>query len=430
MPKRPKRAKITLPKGTEIPDHIVLIPDGNRRWARAKGIPSFEGHRAGAETLAILLRATRDIGVHTTTFWGLSTENWRQRGDKEVNLLIKIIAAGIDKHLTEAKEEGVRVIHLGRKDRLPALLLRKIEKAEGETKKNNKHVFNIALDYNGRNEIVRAVQKIVEDGIKKEKIDEKLIDSYMDTWDQPYPYPDLIIRTSGEQRTSGILAWQSQYAETYWEEDNFPDFTPQKLMDAIVDYSCRRRRFGGNDKEEHFKFKPEVTARLELAWWRLENIPEGTRFRDYSIQHIKEQYGLSKKLAVQAAKYMVEAVIEGKENKWEKSMRASKKFYKLIRDEIKLAFEPALAASLQVKFWKGINGKEKVEVAQDVEETARKLYAEVYRISVFQATKLAHLRVLANIEKNMAERGYGDYHWDRAEDYLEKFYRALKERVA
>ena len=197
----PKKAKITLPKGTKVPDHIVLIPDGNRRWARAKGIHSFEGHRAGAETLAILLRATRDLGVHTTTFWGLSTENWRQRGDKEVNLLIKTIAAGIDKHLSEAKEEGVRVIHLGRKDRLPAILLRKIEKAESETEKNTKYVFNIALDYNGRNEIVRAVQKIVEDGVKKEKIDEKLIDSYMDTRDQPYPYPDLIIRTSGEQRT-------------------------------------------------------------------------------------------------------------------------------------------------------------------------------------------------------------------------------------
>lgn len=426
----PKKTKITLPKGTKVPDHLAIIPDGNRRWARARGLAPVEGHKAGAKRLKELTQAARDLGIHTLSFWGLSTENWRERSKKEVDFLIQLISGLVSEHLKEAKKEGVRVVHLGRKDRLPALLLRKIEKAESETEKNNKHIFNIALDYNGRDEIVRAVQKIVADGVKQESIDEKLLDSYMDTRDQPYPFPDLIIRTSGEQRTSGILAWQSQYAETYWEEDNFPDFTPEKLRDAIVDYSRRRRRFGGNDPVEHLKFRPEVTARLELAWWRLEKIPEGTRFRDYSTQHIKEQYGLSKKLAVQAAKYMIEAIIGGKENKWEKSMQASKKFYKLIRDEIKLAFEPSLAASLQVKLWKGINGKDNVEVAQDVEDTARQLYSEVYRISVFQAAKAAHLRVLATIEKNLAERDYGEYHWKRAEDYLERFYKALKERVA
>ena len=425
----PKNNKIKLPKGTKTPDHIAIILDGNRRWARARGLSPTQGHEVGSRSLKKVIEAARDMGVHTMTLWGFSTENW-ERSPAEVAKIWSIIKRSLEENRKEAKKEGVRLVHLGRRDRLPKILVSLIEKIEEETKNNRKYVLNLALDYGGREEIVRATRKIVEAGISAEKIDEKLFASYLDTADQPYPYPDLFIRTSGEQRTSGFLPWQMIYAEYYWEQDHLPDFTPEKLREAILDYSRRRRRFGRNDVVEQLKFRPEVTARLELAWWRLENIPEGTRFRDYSIQHIKEQYGLSKKLAVQAAKYMVEAVIEGKENKWEKSMRATKKFYKLIRDEIKLAFEPSLAAGLQVKLWRGINGKDKVEVAQDVEDTARRLYAEVYRISIFQAAKLAHLRVLATIEKNMAERGYGEHHWERAEDYLEKFYRALKERVA
>ncbi len=239
-----------------------------------------------------------------------------------------------------------------------------------------------------------------------------------------------MIRTSGEQRTSGFLLWQSAYTEYYWENDHFPDFTSKKLADAVVDYSRRRRRFGGNDKEEHFKFKPEVTARLEVAWWRLRKIPEGTRFRDYAMQHVKEQYGLSKELSAEAAKHLIEAVVLGEQSKWNKAGISLGRFYKLIKEEVKLAFEPKLVASLQVKLWRGLNGKDSVEVAQDAEDTAKQLYAEVYRISVFQAAKLAHLRVLAAVEGNMAERGYGDHHWDKAEDYLEMFYRALKDRVA
>jgi hypothetical protein len=127
---------------------------------------------------------------------------------------------------------------------------------------------------------------------------------------------------------------------------------------------------------------------------------------------------------------MAQAVLEGEQEKWEKAKKPLKKFYKLIKEEVKLAFEPSLATSLEVKLWQDLSGKEDVKEAADVEETARQYYAEVYRISLFQAAKLAHLRVLANIERNLAERGMGDYHWDRAEDYLQKFYSALKERVA
>ena len=426
----PKKARITLPKGTKVPNHIVVIPDGNRRWARARGLPDYKGHQEGARALINILEATRDLGIHTSTFWGLSTENWRERSEKEVEILMKTMASGIDQYLSKAKKQGVRVIHLGRKDRLPSFLMKRIEEIEKETAKNDKHIFNIALDYGGQDEIIRATQKLIADSVKPTEINEKLMDKYMDTAGQPYPYPDLIIRTSGEQRTSGVLLWQSHYAETYWEPDHFPDFTPAKLRAAIVDYSRRRRRFGGNDVVGHMNFRPEVTANLELAWWRLRHIPEGTRFRDYAIKHLREQYGLSKTLAKEGAKHMAKALIYGKEKEWEKAKTPLKAFYKLIKSELKLAFEPALAASLEVKLWKEMRNKESIEATGEAEETTREFYAEVYRISLFQAAKVAHLRVMANVERNLAEKGLGEHHWDRAEDYLEKFYAALKERVA
>ncbi len=414
---------LTLPRGTKVPDHIVIIPDGNRRWARARGLPDAEGHKAGAKALKELLSASRQLGVHTATFWGLSTENWKERSEAEVKWLMKIISRGIDSHITDAKRDGVRVIHLGRKDRLPIAVLEKLAKAEAETAKNKKHIFNIALDYGGQDEIIRAIQKIVESGIGKDKINTTLLDSNMDTAGQPYPYPDMIIRTSGEQRTSGALLWQSHYAETYWEQCHFPDFSPEKLRESILDYSRRRRRFGGDDEAEHLKFKPEMVAKFELAWWRLGNIPEGERFRDYALKHMREQYGMSKKLAREASGYMIDAFFHGQASKWTKAKSSLKKFYVLVRDEVKLAFEPSLVASLEVKLLKNLN-------SVDAEATAREFYAEVYRISLLQAAKLAHLRVLANIERNLALAGMGEAHWDRAEDYLQKFYKELKDRVA
>lgn len=424
-----RKAKMHLPKGTKVPNHIAIIPDGNRRWARARGLHTLEGHKVGFNRAVELGRAAREMGVHTVTLWGFSTENW-DRAKKEVKYLMKLYYKLIDDYLNEAKKEGVKLVHLGRKDRLPKFLMDKIKRAEKLTSENSKYVANIALDYGGQDDILRALKKIIKDGVKEDEVSEKLLLKYLDTHDQPYPYIDLMIRTSGEQRTSGLLLWQSAYTEYYWERDHFPDFTPEKLREAIIDYSRRRRRFGGNDAVEHLKFKPEVTAKLELAWWRLEKIPEGTRFRDYAIKHIREQFGLSKTLATEAAKHMIVGIVEGKKNKWRKSLIASKKFYKLIRDEMKLAFEPSLAASLQVKLWREMRDKKSIEFAEGAEETARELYAEVYRISLFQAAKAAHLRILANIERRLAEAGHGEHHWDRAEDYLQKFYRALKERVA
>jgi hypothetical protein len=226
------------------------------------------------------------------------------------------------------------------------------------------------------------------------------------------------------------MPWQMEYAEYYFESVHLPDFTPEKLRAAILDYSRRRRRFGGNDAIEHFAFKPQVVANFELNWWRLQNIPKGTRFRDYAMEHLRAQYGLSKELAKEAAGYLLAAIAHGDTKKWDKALIKAKKFYKLIKGELKLAFEPKLVANLQVKLWQDLVSKDTIEATHLAEETARELYAETYRISLLQAAKLAHLRVLANLEKNKAQAGLGKEHWDKAQDYLEKFYTALKDRVA
>lgn len=420
----------SLPRGTIIPNHIAVILDGNGRWARSRGLPVTKGHEAGAEALKKLIRATRNWGVHTLTIWGFSTENWK-RPLTERKKIFDLIKKTIAETLDEAKKENVRLVHIGRKDRLPQEVVRTIQKAEDETKGNTKHILNLALDYGGHDEILRAVRKIVTDGIVPEKIDENLFASYLDTSDQPYPFPDLFIRTSGELRTSGYLPWQLAYTEFYFEPSHLPDMTAKKLKAAIFDYSRRRRRFGAKDRVLHFKFKPELVAKLELNWWRLRKIPEGTKFKDYTIQHLKEQFGLSKELAYKATKYLLAAVHEENSGRnWPKALFNLKKFYRLIKEELKLAFEPSIVASLEVKLLKETAGKNNLNLMTKAEDTARELYAEVYRISLFQAAKLAHLRVLATVERNLAERGFGEHHWVRAEDYLQKFYSALKERVA
>ena len=408
-----KAENVTLPKGTIVPNHIAIILDGNRRWARSRGLPTLEGHKAGFEAGLAIAKASRKWGVHTFSVWGLSTENW-DRSPKELAYLMKLYWKMVTTVEEEAKKDDIRFVHMGRKDRIPKSLAAYIKRIEEKTKNNKSNIFNVGIDYGGRDEIVRATQKIIKNGVKPEDVTEKLMGSYMDIGDQPYPDVDLFIRTSGEQRTSGFLMWQANYAEFYWELDHLPDMTPRKLANIILDYSRRRRRFGGNDKEEHFTFDPKITAKLELSWWRLRNIPEGVRIRDYAMQHLKEQYGLSKKLAFEAAKYMIEALAEEKDEKWDKATERMRKFYELIKSEVKLAFEPKLVAYLEVK-----THKEKGEN----EETAKELISETYRVSLFQAAKAAHLRVLAMIEGNKGN-------WAKAEDYLQKYYSALKERVA
>ncbi len=416
-------------KGIQVPNHVAIVPDGNRRWARARGLYTLHGHKRGFDNAVRVCRAARNMGIHTVTLWGFSTENW-DRSDKEVSYLMMLYEKLVNDFLNEAQKEGVRLVHLGRKDRLPQTLITKLRQAEEKTAKNKKYIINIALDYGGQDDVIRAVSKLLEDGHTPSEITKDLVDKYVDTHGQPYPYVDLMIRTSGEQRTSGFLLWQSAYAEMYWENDHFPDFTPEKLWDAVLDFSRRRRRFGGDDKVAHFKFEPKLAAKMEVAWWRLHNIPEGVQFRDYAIQHMREQFGLSKTLALQAAKLFVEAIISGEKGKWKKALAKLKEFYALIKAELKIPFEPEIVASLEIKLWQEVGGKDKIEAMAEAEQVAQQYYAEVYRVSLFQAAKAAHLRMLALAERNLAQTGQGETHWDRAEDYLEKFYKALRERVA
>lgn len=421
---------LNLPKGTTVPNHIAIILDGNRRWARARGLEPWKGHFYGYQAVRKLADSARNLGVHTFTVWAFSTENW-DRAEREVSEIMNIFRRALKETEKDFHKDKVAFRHLGRKDRLPADLQKDILRIENETKKYEKyHIFNVAVDYGGRDEIVRAVKKIVAEGVSEDEINEKVLENYLDTAGQPYPNPDLFIRTSGEQRTSGLLPWQMVYSEYYFEPEHLPDFTPEKLVGAILDFSRRRRRFGGNDAMEHFKFKPEMVAKLEVSWWRLKNIPEGVRIRDYAMKHLKEQFGLSKTLALDAAKLLVDAMVQEKASKFSEAKVKMKKFYKILKKELKLAFEPEIVGSLEVKMNKELAGKDTVESSFEAEKTARELYAEVYRISLFQAAKLAHLRILAGVERNLAERGMGDIHWARAENYLQKYYHALKERVA
>jgi len=405
---------LILPKNTVIPNHIAMILDGNRRWARARGLKPWEGHYNGYLAIEKLAKAVRDLGVHTFTVWAWSTENW-DRPQEEIDAIMDLFRKALKEKEKEFHKDKVALVHLGRKDRLPEDIQKMLIKIEAETAKYSKnHIYNLAVDYGGRSEIVRATQKAIESGIKSKDLNEKTFEKFLDTYGQPYPNPDLFIRTSGEQRTSGLLPWQMTYAEYYFENSHLPDFTPEKLKEAILDFSRRRRRFGGNDALSHFTFDPHLVANLELKWWRLGKIPEDVGFMTYAVRHMREQYNLSKELAKNAAGYMLQAIRYQDINKLDKAKNSLKKFYKLIKSELKLAFEPEIVASLEVEMRKQKGENEELE---------KEHLAEVYRISLFQAAKAAHLRVLANVARNRGD-------WTKAEDYLEKYYNALKERVA
>lgn len=228
----------------KVPRHVAIIPDGNRRWARERGLPIFEGHRRGFDLAVKLARQARQMGIYCLTLWGFSTENW-QRSKKEVNYLMRLYGVMIDKFLPDARKDKVKIIHLGRKDRLPKALVKKIKEAQEATENNQKYILCIALDYGGRDEILRAIQKMLTIHHKPfaiRQLNEAYFAQFLDT--AGLPDPDLIIRTSGEQRLSGFLPWQTVYAELYFPSCHFPDFTPDKFTKAIEEYSRRQRRYG------------------------------------------------------------------------------------------------------------------------------------------------------------------------------------------
>jgi undecaprenyl diphosphate synthase len=226
-----------------IPNHVAIIPDGNRRWAKEKGLPTLEGHKKGYQQAIEIGRRARKMGIKILTLWAFSTENW-QRTKDEVGHLMKIFDLIIDQYLKEALKEQIRIIHLGRKDRINDGLRKKITDVEEKTKKFDKYYLAIALDYGGRDEILRCVEKIRNSKFEIRNLTEQYFAQLLDTKDLPYPNPDLIIRPGGENRLSGFLLWQSQYSEFVFIKKYFPDFTPDDFEKCIQDYMNRQRRFG------------------------------------------------------------------------------------------------------------------------------------------------------------------------------------------
>ena len=230
-----------------MPKHIAIIMDGNRRWAKAQGKPASFGHKEGAKTLEKIVRYANKIGLGYITVYAFSTENWKRTED-EVKALMLLLQNYLDDYSKRADTENIRVKILGDISALSEGMQKSIIKCMERTKDNTGVTFNIALNYGGRNEILKAVKEIalqVQSGATKpEDITEEMISEHLYTKNEPDP--DLVIRTSGELRLSNFLPWQSVYSELLFVQKNWPDFTEEDLDNAIIEYQKRTRKFGAN----------------------------------------------------------------------------------------------------------------------------------------------------------------------------------------
>lgn len=224
-----------------IPRHVAIILDGNRRWAKERKLPTFFGHRKGMENAKKIVLYAQKLGVKVITMYAFSTENW-SRSEKEVNYLMKLFENYIDKYIGDYHKRGVKFRHIGSLKELPATLQKKIKNAIELTKNNEGIIANLALNYGGRDEIKRAMRKIISQEIKSKDIDFDLISENLDT--AGLPDPDFIIRTSGEQRLSGFLLWQGAYSELYFPKVHWPAFDEKEFDKAIEEFNKRQRRFG------------------------------------------------------------------------------------------------------------------------------------------------------------------------------------------
>lgn len=229
-----------------IPRHIAIVMDGNGRWAAGRGLPRLAGHDAGMQALKEIVKRSSALGVKHLTVYAFSTENWK-RSAEEVSGIFKIMVQYIRRELEELHENNVRIHILGDYRRLPGEAVAELEESLQVTKNNDGLQFHIALNYGGRDEIVRAVRQVAlevgEGSLKPEDITDQTIRDRLYT--AGVPDPDLVIRTSGEMRLSNFLLWQNAYSEFYFTDVLWPDFTPQRLSEAIDDYQRRERRFGG-----------------------------------------------------------------------------------------------------------------------------------------------------------------------------------------
>jgi undecaprenyl diphosphate synthase len=220
---------------------VAIIMDGNGRWARARGLPRLAGHRAGVDNLRRVLEAATEFGIQYLTIYAFSTENWRRPPD-EVRGLLNILEDVIDRELASLNKNGVQLRHLGRLERLSPELQAKVHHAVELTRNNHRLILNIAWNYGGRDEIVQAVRRMIDNGVLPDEIDEELVSNNLYT--AGIPDPDLIIRTSGEMRVSNFLIWQGAYAELYVTPTYWPDFGREELLEALWEFARRERRFG------------------------------------------------------------------------------------------------------------------------------------------------------------------------------------------
>jgi len=238
----------------KIPKHIGIIMDGNRRWAAKKGLTAVQGHEAGVKALVEIVEHCLDLGVETLTIYALSTENWRKRARQEVQGIFGLLVKAVEEKKEEYKKKGVRLAIIGDFQAFPRKVVKAIEEMLAIVKTQERLKVNVALNYGGRDEIVRAVRKIVNQGIPANKINEEMFGKFLYTNGEPDP--DFLIRTGGEERLSNFLLWQSSYSELYFTDTLWPDFSPRKLDEAILDYQKRQRRFGGGGFKTYLTKKP------------------------------------------------------------------------------------------------------------------------------------------------------------------------------
>ena len=234
-------AEKPLKKIENLPVHVAIIMDGNGRWAKARGLPRVAGHRAGTENLRNIISSAVEFGVKYLTLYAFSTENWG-RPQEEVSGIIGILEEVLDRELEELHKQGVKLRHFGHLEGLQPNLRDKVIKAIELTQNNDKLGLNLAFNYGGRDEILCAIRKIIDQGIPSAQINDAVINQNLFT--AGIPDPDLIIRTSGEMRTSNFLIWQAAYAEWYAPATLWPDFNRVEFYKALEAFSQRDRRFG------------------------------------------------------------------------------------------------------------------------------------------------------------------------------------------
>jgi undecaprenyl diphosphate synthase len=230
-----------LPALAVVPKHVAIIMDGNGRWAGERGLPRLAGHQAGTENTRRIIESCVEFGVRVLTLYAFSTENW-QRPREEVDGLLYILSAVIDRETQALHANGVQLRHLGSLEGLPETLRERVLGAVALTRQNERLVVNVAFNYGGRAEILQAVRRMLSDGLQPGQVTEELFASYLHT--AGTPDPDLIIRTAGEMRLSNFLLWQSAYAEYWSSPKHWPDFDRADFYEALAAYGQRQRRFG------------------------------------------------------------------------------------------------------------------------------------------------------------------------------------------